>query len=199
MPSETPKQQRFFQAVKRAKEDPSYGSSEVRKVADSMSSSDVEDFLKLKAELKVKKAVLSVLKDSREPMYLEEGETDVIVKEFNVEGKFEEYVKRFLGQRLSEKEMEAINTFQEIKPTKIENNQIRYETTDEFKNSTTTIIKKLREGADFVYVAFTKYSKTEKPGDQQQQGMGGDMGGGLLGQFFHSLKNFALCLDIQPA
>lgn len=180
MPSDTPKQQRFFGAVKHAKEDPSYGSKEVRKVANSLSDTDIDDFLKLKTELKVKKAVLSILKDCREPMYLEEGETDVVVKEFNVEGKFEEYVKRYLGLKLSEKEMEAINTFQDVKPTKIEFTQIRYETSDEFKNNTTTIIKKLREGSDFVYVAFTKYNKTEKQ-DQQQNNPSGDMGAGGMG------------------
>lgn len=188
MPSSSKKQQHFFYAVKRAKHDPSYGDKRLRKVADSMTDSDIDDFTKLKAELKLKKAILSVLKDCRDPMYLDEfysqGEKnkitsdpkDVITKEFNVEGKFEDYVKRFLGQRLSEKEMEAVNNFQEKKPTKIEANQIRFETTDEFKNSTTTVIKKLREGAEFVFVAFTKNTKVENPSQQQQQ-PGGEPGG----------------------
>lgn len=167
MPSSSKRQQAFFSAVKNAKHNPNYGNSHLHKVADSMTDSDIDNFTKLKAELKIKKAILSVLKDCREPMYLQEGESDVIVKEFNVEGKFEEYAKRFLGQRLSEKEMEAFNTYQDKKPTKIESNQVRYETTDEFKNSTTTVIKKLREGAEFVFVAFTKYSKTEKPQSDQ--------------------------------
>jgi len=184
MPSKSKRQQRFFYAVKRAKHEPGYGDSKLHKVANSMTDKDIDDFTKSIAELKVKKALLGVLRDIKEPIYgtLEEGDTDVVVKEFNVEGKFEDYVKRYIGQSLSEKEMEAVNTFQEVKPTKIERNQIRYETTDTFKNSTTTVIKKLKEGGAFVFVAFTKYSKAEKPGSQQQQpndmgGMGGGFGG----------------------
>ena len=183
MPEKYKKQHKFFELVKSVQEgtiSPARVPKEVRKVARSISSKDSEKFLKEDGDLKLKKAVLSTIKDCREPMYLDEytednkSEMNAITKEFNVEGKFEEYVERYLGQNLSEKEMEAVNTFQDIKPTKIESNQIRYETTDEFKNNTTTIIKKLMEGSDFVYVAFTKYGKVEKPQDQQQ---GGDMGG----------------------
>lgn len=179
MPANTEKQKRFFFAVKRAKHEPGYGDASLHKVADSMTDKDIDDFTKLKAEFKVKKAVLSVLKDAHQSnkQTLDEGDNDVIVKEFNVEGKFEEYVERFMGQNLKEKEMEAVNTFQEVKPTKIQRNQIRYETTDEFKNSTTTVIKKLKEGGQFVFVAFTKYSKAEKPGDQQQGAGAGGLGG----------------------
>jgi hypothetical protein len=182
MPSSSEKQRKFFglvRAVQKGKVSPSKVGSGVSKVAKSISAKDAGDFAKSVAELKVKKAVLSILKDCREPMYLEEGESDVVTKEFYVEGKYEEYVKRYLGERFSEKELEAVNTFQDAKPTKIESNQLRYETTDAFKNSTTTIIKKLREGADFVYVAFIKTSKVEKPGqedksaEEQPGGLGG--------------------------
>lgn len=182
MPSHSERQRKFFglvRAVQKGETSPTKVGPGVRKVAKSISDKDAGDFAKSVAELKVKKAVLSVLKDCREPMYLEEGETDVVVKEFNVEGKFEEYVKRYLGQKLSEKEMEAVNTFQDVKPTKIDSTRIRYETTDEFKNNTTTIVKKLREGSDFVYVAFTKYGKVEK--QDQQQGNAGDLGGRMGG------------------
>jgi hypothetical protein len=44
MPSVSKKQFRFMQAVKKAKEDPSYGSGKVKKAAKSMSKQDVEDF-----------------------------------------------------------------------------------------------------------------------------------------------------------
>jgi len=174
MPAQNEKQRRFFLAVKHAKHNPNYGDTHLHKVADSMTDSDIEDFTKLKAELKMKKAVLAVLKDSRgvvdEFYYPNEDKgtkENVITKEFNVEGKYEEYVKRFLGQRFSEKELEAVNTFQEKKPKKIEANSIRYEITDTFRNSSTIIVKKLREGADFVYVAFIKQTKPESPQDKQ--------------------------------
>jgi hypothetical protein len=186
----TSKQKRFFYAVKNAKHNPNYGDTHLHKVADSMTDSDIDDFTKLKAELKMKKAVLAVLKDSRGPIAetndgtddKKTGDQNVITKKFQVEGKFDEYVKRFLGQRFSEKELEAVSNFKEVKP-KIESNLIRYNTTDTFQNSTTTIIKKLREGSDFVYVAFTKNDKPESPTDQQQpegaadSGIGGSMGG----------------------
>lgn len=179
------KQQRFFQAVKRAKHDPKYGDARLHKVASSIPDSDIDDFTHLKSELKMKKALLATLKDVASPPIgglLDEDQRHVVTKEFTVEGKYEEYVKRFLGQRFSEKELEAVNTFQEVKPTKREQQQIRYETTDGFKNSTTTIIKKLREGADFVYVAFVKTTKSVPEDQQQQQPGGGDMGaGGGLG------------------
>lgn len=192
MPSHSKRQQDFFKKVhdyQTGARKPEETSRAVKKVAHSISPKDAEDFAKSIAELKVKKAVLSVLKDCCESTLDEEfggtEKTDVITKEFNVEGKFEEYVKRFLGQQLSEKELEAVNTFQEVKPTKIEGKQIRYETTDDFKNSTTTVIKKLREGGDFVYVAFSKTSKAETPGEQRPGagpgGMGGGLGGGLDG------------------
>lgn len=187
MPSKSERQQRFFglvRAVQKGETPSSKVGPGVKKVAQSISAKDAGDFAKSVAELKVKKAVLAVLKDCRDPMYLEEGEADVVAKEFYVEGKYEEYVKRYLGERFSEKELEAVNTFQDAKPTKIESSQIRYETTDAFKNSTTTIIKKLREGADFVYVAFIKVSKTEKPGQETPPGgEAGGLGGGPSSMF----------------
>ena len=186
MPNTNNKQKKFFEAVKRAKHDPTYGNITLHKVAESITDSDIKNFAESKADIKIKKAILSVLKDSKnsiDEIYDETdniGDKNAITKEFNVEGKFDEYVKRFLGQRFSEKEMEAINTFQEVKPTKVESNLIRYETTDDFQNSNTTIIKKLREGSDFVYVAFTKNVKPETPEDQQQSD--GDIGGGGIGE-----------------
>jgi hypothetical protein len=181
MPSKSSKQQRFFQAVKRAKHNPQYGDSRLHKVANAMSDKDIDDFAKKVTELKVKKAVLGILKDVREPMYLQEDtNNNAVANEFNVEGKFEEYARRFMGQRLSDKELEAVNTFQDVKPSKVSSNEIRYESTDSFKNSTTTIIKKLKEGGSFVFTAFTKYTKAEKPQDQQDQqqsGMNNPMGG----------------------
>ena len=44
MPSKSIKQQHFFQVVKRAKHDPDYGDARVKKVAGSMSDSDIDDF-----------------------------------------------------------------------------------------------------------------------------------------------------------
>ena len=148
MPSETPKQQRFFQAVKRAKHDPSYGDERLRKVASSMTDKDIDDFASSIAELRIKKAVLGILKDIREPMYLQEdeteGQTNPIAKTFKVQDDFATYIKKYVGQPLAPKELEAIRTYKEqggTEPTKVERTEIWYETTDEFNNSQTVVRK----------------------------------------------------------
>jgi hypothetical protein len=191
MPAKSSRQKHFFglvRAVQKGEKSPNEVSPAVRKAASTITAKDASDFASSKVEeLKVKKAVLGILRDIKEPMPLQEDANNAVTTEFNVEGKFEEYVRRFMGQRLLDKELEAVNTFQDVKPTKISSNEIRYESTDSFKNSTVTIIKKLKEGGSFVFTAFTKYSKAEKPENQQQpQGgmggpMGGPMGGGLGG------------------
>ncbi len=169
MPSSTPKQQRFFQAVKRAKHDPSYGDKRLQKVAASMTDKDIDDFAGSIAELRHKKTLLGILKDIVEPMYLEEAEeskVNPISKEFHVKEDFDQYIKRYIGQPLSPKEMEAISTFKEVKPSRIERTEIWYENTDEFKNSTTTVVKKMKDGNQFSFNAFTKH-ESANPADQQ--------------------------------
>lgn len=181
MPSETPKQQRFFQAVKRAKHDPSYGDERLRKVAHSMTDTDIDDFSKSLAELKTKKAVLSVLKDISEPMYLNEEDEEMaqinpIAKTFHIKDDFSKYVFKYIGQPFSPKELEAISNYQESKPTKIDRskNEIWYETTDSFNMSSTTVIKKMKDSGQFSYNAIQKHSKAE-PDEEKPQG--GEMGG----------------------
>jgi len=171
MPAHSEQQKKFFglvRGVQSGKVHPSKVSADVRKVARSISSKDAGDFASSIAELKIKKAVLSVLKELHEPMYLNELETNPVAKTFNQTGEFEEYIKKFQGLPISPKEMEAIHGFKETKPTKIERTQIRYETTDTFNNSITTVIKKLREGSQILFTAFTKFSQT-KPEEPEEQ------------------------------
>lgn len=171
MPSSSERQRRFFglvRGVQSGKVKPSSVSAGVRKVARSISAKDAGDFASSVAEMRVKKAVLSILKEIQEPMYLNEVEINPIAKTFNQTAKFEEYIKKFQGLPISPKEMEAVNNFKGVKPTKIERNQIRFETTDTFNNSTTVVVKKLREGSQFVFTAFTKFSQT-KPEEPEEQ------------------------------
>lgn len=176
MPSHSEKQRRFFglvRAVQKGEKSPHEVSPSLRKVAKSISAKDASDFASSVAETKQKKMILSILKEIQEPMYLNEVEINPVAKTFTQKGEFEQYVRKFLGQQLSPKESEAINTFEKNKPTKIDRTEIRYETTDNFNHSTTTVIKKLREGNQFVFTAFTKHSNikseeelekpTEKP------------------------------------
>jgi hypothetical protein len=178
MPSSSPKQQRFFKAVQNAKHNPNYGDARLHKVANSMTDKDIHDFASSIAELRTKKALLSILKDAIEPMYLDEaneGQINPVTKEFHIKDDFQSYIKKYLGQPLSPKEMEAVNTLKEVKPTKVERTELWYETSDDFKNSTTTVIKKMKDGSQFSFNAFQKYTSAqpEEPEQPEQPMMGG--------------------------
>lgn len=183
MPAQSEKQRRFFglvHAVQKGEKAPHEVSPQVRKVAGSISKKDAADFASSTVkELRVKKAVLSILKDIHDPMYLDEGGTETgqinpIAKEFHVKDDFQSYIKKYLGQPLSPKEMEAINTLKEVKPTKVERTAIWYETSDDFQNSTTTVVKKMKDGNQFSFNAFQKHTSAkpeeEKPEEQPPAG-----------------------------
>ena len=170
MPSKSKLQRRFFgliHGVQSGKIHPSKVSMKVRKAAKNISSKDVKDFAKTpegSLPYKVKKEVISVLKELQEPMYLNEDDTkDSVAKTFNTKGNFDQYVQKFMGSELLPKELDAINTHKEQKPTKIDKKEIRYETTGDFGNSTVTVLKKLKDGSGFAYTAFTKYLKQAEP------------------------------------
>jgi len=173
MPSVSEKQRKFFglvRAVQKGEKPSGEVSSALSKVAKSISAKDAADFASSVAETKTKQVILSILKDCREPMYLEEEETNPVAKKFTVQQPFERYVKRFIGQPFSPKEFEALDSYTEQKPTKIERTEIRYETTDDFQNSTTTIIKKMKDGVEFSYNAFSKHTKVEPPEEEPTPG-----------------------------
>lgn len=185
MPSETPKQQRFFQAVKHAKHDPTYGNDRLRKVANSMSDSDIDDFANHLAELKIKKAVLGILKDIREPMYLNEEDEedqgiDPVANTFHVKEEWAKYIKPFVGQPLSPKELEALGNFKEKQPTTVARTEIWYKTTDSFSMSHTTVIRKMKDSGQFSFIAFQKQERPEPEEDKEkEQGMNAGEAGGL--------------------
>lgn len=181
MPSHSKKQQRFFQAVRHAKNDPSYGDERIRKVADSMGSKDIDDFAKQLAELRTKKALLGILKDIVEPMYLQEdegktGDTSVnpVTKTFHVNEEWAGYVKRYIGQPLLPKEVEALHNYKEQQPTTLNRTEVWYNTSDDFDGNKTTVIKKLKDGAQFSFTAFQKHEAIQD--DSSQQSQSPDMG-----------------------
>lgn len=146
-----------------------------RKAAKKISPSDIKEYAKSKDKklpLKIMREILGILKDIHEPMYLNEVETNPVSKTFNIEGDYELELKKYMGVPFGQKELEAIDTYTETKPTKIEKNLIRYETTDAFQNTTTTVIKKLKEGSQFVYTAFTKYEQSQPKSENPSQGQG---------------------------
>jgi len=175
MPSKSKAQRKFFgliHALQSGKVHPSKVSPTVRKAAKRISSKDVKDFAKTPEghlPYKVKKEIISVLKELVEPMYLnEEGAKDSVAKTFNTKGNFEQYVQKFLGSEFLPKELDTIHSHKEQKPTKIQKNEVRYETTGDFANSTITVLKKLKDGNSFAYTAFTKYLKNSEPETPEQ-------------------------------
>lgn len=190
MPSKSEKQQRFFQAVRAVQRGEPSSSPYVNKVAHTISASDAEDFAKSIAELKIKKAVLSVLKDIREPMYLnEEGEDqegiDPVANTFHVKEDWAKYIKPYVGQPLSPKEHEALGNFKEKQPTTVARTEIWYKTTDSFGISHTTVIRKMKDSGQFSFIAFQKQERPqpddEKDKEQSMNAGEPDIAGGLGG------------------
>jgi len=182
MPAKSKKQRRFFglvHAVQKGETKPSQVSRSVRKVAKKMNPKSVTDFAASSEKdlpLKLKMEILSVLKEFQEPMMLQEGQTNPIAKEFTKTGIYDQYIQKFVGLPFSQKELESINNYTDVKPSKIDKNQVRYESSDQFNNNTTTVIKKLREGSQFAYTSFTKYSQTQKEQEPEQPAQPGQPG-----------------------
>ncbi len=187
MPAKSEKQRRFFQAVKGANHD-AKAPQHLRKVADSMSDKDIDDFIKCESEFKTKKAILSVLKDIVEPTHLNESDEgqqqiDAVSNTFHVKADWATYIKPYIGQPFSPKELEALDNFKEKKPTTIARTEIWYNTTDSFGISHTTVIKKMKDSGQFSYTAFSKQESPtpdeEKSADDQSSSpdMGMNVGG----------------------
>jgi hypothetical protein len=175
MPSKSERQQRFFKAVQHAKHDPNYGDARLRKVASSMSAKDINDFANQLAELRTKKAMLGILKDIVEPMYLQEEEgitgqtpVDPVTTTFHVEAPWDKYVKAYVGQPLLPKEVDAIHNYKEKQPTTIARTEVWYNTSDAMSGNKTTVIKKMKDGAQFSFNAFQKEDSVQKDAADQQ-------------------------------
>jgi len=188
MPSKSIKQQHFFKAVKRAKHDPDYGDARIRKVASSMSDSDIDDFANSLAEFKTKKAVLSILKDIREPMYLDEvGEDPTsinpVATTFHVKETWATYIKPYVGQPFTPKELDALGNFKEKQPITTARTEIWYKTADPFGISHITVIKKMKDSGQFSFTAFQKQERPvsdeekKKKEQEKQMNAGGPLGG----------------------
>lgn len=183
MPSQTPKQQEFFKKVVAVQRGGHSSSPYVSKVANSIGKEDAEHFandLAEKVNLKAKKAVVAILKDCLEPMYLnEEGEEqdtiDAVAATFHKKEEWSKYVKAYVGQPLAPREVEALGNFKDKKPTKIARTEIWYNTSDSFGISRTTVIKKMKDSGQFSFVAFQKQERVE-PEAEKEPGLGGDVG-----------------------
>ena len=186
MPSVSSKQKHFFQSVKRAKHNPD-APAHLKKVASSMSDSDIDDFANSLAELKIKKAVLSILKDIREPMYLDEvGEEPTsinpVATTFHIKEEWATYIKPYVGQPFTPKELDALGNFKEKQPITTARTEIWYKTTDTFGISHITVIKKMKDSGQFSFTAFQKQEKPETPEEKKKKEQEKQMNaGGALG------------------
>lgn len=97
-------------------------------------------------------------------------EPNVIAKTFDTEADFDSYVNQRRGIQMTSKEVQAIQNHQEVRPTEIDRFHVRYETTDDFGNNDTTVIKKLKEGNQFCWTAFSKHESAEEEGKPEGVG-----------------------------
>lgn len=173
----------LVKAIQQKKASPKQVGSKITKAAKSMSPKDVDDFthgknLPKKKLKEIIECIRGLKTDPRvdlrydttgnnnsspiEPMYLENSDTDLntnqeinpVAKTFKQQGNFEEYIQRFSGLEMKPKEIESIVNYTNSKPTKNDKFYVRYENTDDFGNTTITVIKKLREGNDLVFTTF---------------------------------------------
>lgn len=155
----------------------------ITEAAKKLSSNDVNSFIKNKPSKQKINEVVKILKEVSitpspiEPMYLDEEDDDTavernpIAKTFTQKGNFEQYIQRFSGLEMKPKEYESITNYTKTKPIKQNKFFVRYESTDDFGNSTITMIKKLREGNDLVFTTFqvNKSQNVEQPIEKPEE------------------------------
>jgi len=121
------------------------------KVKESLSLEDKKKLLKaLKLAKECKSCGCGVTED-----IIDTTERNAIAKEFNVDGDFDAYINRHRGIEMTPKEQQAILGYRQ-KPTQSDKFLVKYEKTDDWGNNSTTVIKKLKEGNQFCWVAFAK-------------------------------------------
>ena len=151
-------------------------SAKIKKAAKKIHPDSVKEFLiKPSQNLSddIRYEIISVLKEIREPMSLQEQEQSInpIAKTFTKKGDFDQIVNSYRGVQLATKEKQAVHNFMETKPSKMDNFNIVYNTTDDFGNNTDTTIKKLKDAntGNFVWTAITKYSNTNKQEEPESE------------------------------
>jgi len=95
-------------------------------------------------------------------------ERNVIAKTFDTHADFDSYVNQRRGIEITPKEQQSIIGFRKTKPTQQDKFFIKYEITDAFGQNNTTVIKKLKEGNQFCWTAFSKYETAEEEGSPEK-------------------------------
>lgn len=175
--------------VQKGKISPSKVGGKVTKAANTMSPTDVENFLMQECGLQecgvdVKRRILKGLRELQEPMRLEEEEPElpnVVASSKTLHGDFGQTLKMYRGFELTPKENQAIQNFTEAKPAEHNKFLVRYSKSDEFTNNSTIVVKKLKEpDGKFTYTAFVKIrggGEEAPPEGQPEQPAAGETGG----------------------
>lgn len=147
--------------------------------------------LKSKMSEDQKKKLLTSLQKLREGLVNEDEytgtgvasghEPKVVAKTFDTNADFDSYVNQRRGIEMTPKEQQAVGNYRDAKPTQQDRFFVRFETTDDFGNNETTVVKKLKEGGQFCWTAFTKTQNAEdeaKPegGDDKEMNEAGEQG-----------------------
>jgi len=91
-------------------------------------------------------------------------ERNVVAKTFDTKADFDSYVNQRRGIEMTPKEQQAILGWKQAKPTQQDRFFVQFETTDDFGNNDTTVIKKLKDGNQFTWTAFSKHETAEEEG-----------------------------------
>jgi len=100
-----------------------------------------------------------------EDAMLNKTERNVIAKTFDTKADFDSYVNQRRGIEITPKEQQAIVGHNRAKPTQQDKFFVKYEKTDDFGNNDTTVIKKLKDGKQFCWTAFSKHETSEEEGN----------------------------------
>ena len=120
-------------------------------------------------------------------MYLQEvGEEPTsinpVATTFHVKEEWATYIKPYVGQPFTPKELDALGNFKEKQPITTARTEIWYKTTDTFGISHITVIKKMKDSGQFSFTSFQKQEKPESPDEKKKKEQEKQMNaGGPLG------------------
>ena len=125
-------------------------------------------------------------------MYLDEvGEEPTsinpVATTFHIKEEWATYIKPYVGQPFTTKELDALGNFKEKQPITTARTEIWYKTTDTFGISHITVIKKMKDSGQFSFTAFQKQEKPETPEEkkkkeqEKQMNAGGALGSASIG------------------
>lgn len=96
---------------------------------------------------------------------MDHPERNSIAKTFDTKADFDTYTNQRRGIEMTDKEQQSIIGYTNTTPTQQNKFTVKYETTDDFGNNTTTVIKKLKDGDKFCWISFSRHESTDDKND----------------------------------